>query len=128
MIVVNTTIAYNNVSGTSQGGGLANIRGTATLDNTIVAQNTDGTGSGAPADDITGAGSESGSDNLIGTYASNGLTNGSNGNQLGVAKPLLGAAGQLRWPDPDNRALCPAAPPSMLAVWPWPSTPSRGCP
>ena len=92
LTAVNCTIASND------GGGLYVLGGSpATLDNTIVAQNTDGTGSGAPADDIAGSGTVSGSNNLIGTGGSGGLTNGgSNDNQVGIANPGLDPNG-LRW-------------------------------
>ena len=91
LTAVNCTIAANDGGGLYVGGGSP-----ATLDNTIVALNTDGTGIGAPADDIAGSGSVSGSNNLIGTGGSGGLTNGSNGNQVGVANPGLDPNG-LQW-------------------------------
>ncbi len=72
----------------ASGGG---VSASATLDNTIVALNTQGTGSGAPASDI--AGSVSGAFNLIGTGGSGGLVNGTNGNQVGVADPGLDPRG-----------------------------------
>jgi hypothetical protein len=90
--IVNSTIADNNVSLGAPGGGLfVDTNCTATLDNTIVARNTVGPGAGAPADDIASLGSVSGSFNLIGTGGSAGLTNGTNGNQVGVANPGLSA-------------------------------------
>ena len=49
LTVTNSTIAYNNAE---EGGGLIVDFGRSTLNNTIVALNTNGTGSGAPADDI----------------------------------------------------------------------------
>ena len=61
---------------------------TATLNNTIVAQNTDG--AGALPDDIAGPGTVSGSYNLIGIGEFGDLGNGTNGNQVGVADPGLG--------------------------------------
>ncbi|HKI19542.1 MAG TPA: choice-of-anchor Q domain-containing protein, partial [Isosphaeraceae bacterium] len=69
--------------------------GTATLDNTIIALNTDGTGGDAPPDNLyldgSGTVSPASAYNLIGTGGGNsGLTNGSNGNQVGVADPGLG--------------------------------------
>ncbi|MFI5455752.1 MAG: beta strand repeat-containing protein [Isosphaerales bacterium] len=91
LTAVNCTIASND------GGGLYVEGGSpTTLDNTIVALNTDGTGIGAPADDIAGSGSVSGSNNLIGTGGSGGLTNSSNNNQVGVADPGLDPNG-LQW-------------------------------
>ena len=67
--------------------------GPAILDNTIVALNTDGRGSGAPADDIadTSQVSLNSAYNLIGTGGADGLINGINGNGVGVADPDLGA-------------------------------------
>ncbi len=92
LTAVNCTIADNDGGGLYVGGGSP-----ATLDNAIVAQNTDGTGSGAPADDIAGSGSVFGSNNLIGTGGSGGLTNGgSDDNQVGVANPGLDPNG-LQW-------------------------------
>ena len=91
LTAINCTIASNDGGGLYVGGSSA-----ATLDNTIVALNTDGTGIAAPADDIAGSGSVSGSNNLIGTGGSGGLTNGSNGNQVGVANPGLDPNG-LQW-------------------------------
>ncbi len=92
--VSDSTIAYNTVSSGGSGGGLDTSAGTATLNNTIVAQNTNGTGSGATPDDIALQGgaevSSSSAYNLIGTGGSGGLTNGVNGNQVGVADPGLG--------------------------------------
>ncbi len=88
--LANSTIAYNDVASGGAGGGLDVIAGTATLDNTIVALNTNRTGSGATADDIAGAVSSTSAYNLIGTGGSGGLTNGNNGNLVGVANPGLG--------------------------------------
>ncbi len=90
LTVVNSTIAYNNVFSGGTGGGLGIAAGTTTLDNTVVALNSIGTGSGATASDIAGTVSSSSSSNLIGTGGSGGLTNGKNGNQVGVANPGLG--------------------------------------
>ncbi len=89
---MNVTIAYNNVGASGTGGGLEVDDGTASLYNTIVAQNTAGTGPGATPSDINAVspGTVTGSFNLIGTGGSGGLTNDVNHNQLGVANPLLG--------------------------------------
>ena len=69
-------------------------QGPATLDNTIIALNTDGPGLGGPADNLFSEGnpvSSASAYNLIGTGDGNtGLTNGTNGNQVGVADPGLG--------------------------------------
>ncbi len=91
--IVNSTIAENNVSSSGVGGGLSTSVA-VTLNNTIVALNTAGTGSGAPASDISVLsgygyqGSVAGSNNLIGTGGSGGLSNG-NRNQLDVSDPGL---------------------------------------
>ena len=77
LTAVNITIAYKR-----SGGGIECHGGTVTLDNTIVALNT-------TASDITGSPTVSGSYNLIGIGGSGGLTNGVNGNQVGVANPGL---------------------------------------
>ncbi len=95
LTAVNCTIAENTEPSTGDGlGGGLNVGGTATLDNTIIALNTDGTGPGAVPDDLKLAGSgtvsSSSASNLIGTGDSGGLTNGSNGNLVGVADPGLG--------------------------------------
>ena len=82
------TVPVFGSAGGRTGGGLS---GTATLDNTIVALDTQGTGSGRPASDI--AGSVSGAYNLIGIGGSGGLVNGMNGNQVGVADPGLDPRG-----------------------------------
>jgi len=93
LTAVNCTIAFNNVAnGPDVGGGLYAQYNTAILYNTIVDLNTDGTGSGAPSDDIYvngGAVSSASAYNLIGTGGNSGLTNGSNGNQVGVVNPGL---------------------------------------
>jgi hypothetical protein len=90
LTAINSTIAGNNVSAAGSGGGLDIAGSAASLYNTIVALNTVGTGSGAPADDIAGAVSPQSSYNLIGTGGSGGLTNGIQGNKVGVASPGLG--------------------------------------
>src|SRR5439155_20661327 len=65
---------------------------TVTLHNTIVADNFEGSGTTTENDIIAsnGAVDASSANNLIGTGGSGGLTNGTNGNQVGVANPLLG--------------------------------------
>jgi hypothetical protein len=94
MTVISSTIADNHV-GSGGAGGLDVVPQfpgtTTTLDNTIVALNT--TGSGSTPSDIAGTGTVTSSSayNLIGTGGSGGLTNGVNGNQVGVANPGLGA-------------------------------------
>ncbi len=85
LTAVNSTIAYNDAY--NSGGGLSDTPGsTATLYNTIVAANTGGDG----ADDIAGAGVSSASAyNLVGVDETGSLTNGTDGNQVGVTSPGL---------------------------------------
>jgi len=96
LTAVNCTIAYNTEpsNGDGFGGGVNMTNGTATLYNTIIALNTDGTGPGAPADNIYSDGegtvSDASAHNLLGTGGNSGVTNGSNGNLVGVANPGLG--------------------------------------
>src|SRR5208337_4446719 len=89
MKAVNCTIAYNQIAASYTGGGLYAGAGMATLDNTIVDLNLSGT---SPDDIFANGGNVSGAYNLIGTGGSGGLTNGINGNQVGVANPGLAAA------------------------------------
>ena len=88
----NATLTNLTITGNSAqiaGGGLYDYRANITLNNTIVAGNTHTGG----ASDISGNKAVAGSNNLIGTGGSDGLVNGSNGNQVGVAKPLLAPLG-----------------------------------
>jgi hypothetical protein len=109
-VIVNSTIALNNVTGSGGGGLYVGTRTTATLDNTIVALNTHGTGAAAPEDDIASLGSLSGSYNLIGTGGSGGLTNGTNGNQVGVVNPGLAGALANNGGPTQTIALLPGSP------------------
>jgi hypothetical protein len=119
LTAVNCTIAYNvATSGSGSGAGLDVGDGTATLENTIVALNTDGAGGGAPADDIalhwlldsvTGTISSASAYNLFGTGGAGGLINGINGNQDGVADPGLGALADNGGPT-QTIALLPGSP------------------
>ena len=90
--LTNVTISGNssgNPSTLASAGGIAN-QGNLTLNNSIVAGNTNASG----ASDIpTGfpLTSVSGSNNLIGTGGSGGLMDGNNGNKVGVASPGLGS-------------------------------------
>ena len=77
-----------NSGGNKGGGGMFNLTSPATLNNTIVALNTNGSTPGAP-NDIGGGISVSGTFNLIGIGGSGGLTNGVSGNLVGVADPGL---------------------------------------
>jgi len=88
--LVNNTIADNAVASSGTGGGMDVIAGAVTLDNTIVSLNTNGTGGGAPADDITGTVSSASAYNLIGTGGAGGLTDGSYGNEVGLTNLGLG--------------------------------------
>ena len=92
---ISTTISNNVASGNAtSGGGLYVKGGSAALFDTIVALNT--AEGGATASDITlgsGTVSTASAYNLIGMGGSGGLTQGTNGNQVGVAKPLLGPLG-----------------------------------
>jgi len=111
LTAVNVTIVDNSVRAAGTGGGLEVDGGTAALYNTIVAQNTQGTGTGAPASDITvkSPGALVGSYNLIGTGGSGGLVNGVNHNQVGVANPFLGTLASNGGPT-QTIALLPGSP------------------
>ena len=85
------------------GGGLS---GDFTLDNTLIALNTSGTGT---PDDISGTVSSASAYNLIGTGGSGGLVNGTNGNQVGVADPGLGPLAYYGGPT-QTIALVPGSP------------------
>ena len=80
-------------------GGIANISGTTTLTNTIVAGNSGG--------QIIGQ--VSGSYNLIGTGGSGELVDGVDGNLVGVTNPLLGTLGNYGGPT-ETIPLLPGSP------------------
>ena len=91
LTAVNSTIAYNQALTAGGGGGLGNGSGaTSILHNTIVALNTDGSGAGAtPTTSPARWTRWTAAYNLIGDAGSSGgLTNGTNGNQVGVAPGL----------------------------------------
>jgi hypothetical protein len=97
LVAVNCTIAYNSLpqGDSGNGGGIEVLNGTATVDNTIIALNTDGASPGAQPDNfyVNGGGSVSpaSANNLIGIDGGNsGLKNGVNGNLVGVANPGIG--------------------------------------
>ena len=81
------TISGN--SATGDVGGLGEYRGTATLTDTIIAGNT---GPISSLSDISGNGTVIGSNNLIGTGGSGGLTGGTNGNIVLTDLTTLGVA------------------------------------
>ena len=83
LTVRNSTITGNSTDVVSNGGGIKNVGGTTALTNTIVAGNDSGPGN--LADDISGSVTIASATNLIGNAASSGgLTNGSNGNIVGI--------------------------------------------
>ena len=86
LTLVSSTIASNISGGSGTGGGLDAAAGTATLYNTIVAENTDNGGS---ADDVAGTLDSASAGNLFGTGGSGGLT--SSGNLIDVQNPGLGS-------------------------------------
>lgn len=86
--LINVTITDNHAA---NAGGAHLLDGDDVLRNTIVAGNYQGPGTSTPSD-LGGVmdTSANSSNNLIGTGGSAGLTNGVNGNQVGVANALLG--------------------------------------
>lgn len=104
--LTNVTIAGNTLTGAGTGGiwlrpgdGLITVR----LDNTIVAGNT----AGGAAADLLGTFDTLSSHNLLGQGGN--LTNGQNGNLVGVTNPLLAPLGNYGGPTP-TRALLPGSP------------------
>ncbi len=97
LTLINVTDADNVLNAGGGGGGLAVLAGgKVALYNTIIAQNSFGTGAGASANDIAVSGGGSvlpGSfNNLIGSGGSGGLVNGGNNNLVGLASAGLAAA------------------------------------
>ena len=90
---INVTIAYNTLIVGGNGGGLyVSTGGLATLDNTLIALNTLGSGASAPSNSIGLAGgslSAFSAYNLIGTGGTGGLVNGINGNIVNVPTNAL---------------------------------------
>jgi predicted outer membrane repeat protein len=107
--IVNSTITGNRVTSSSgKGGGL--ITGVvAKLYNAILAANFQGPAPGTAANDISGSVDSSSAFNLIGTGGSGGLTNGVNGNQVGVSNLGLGALASNGGPT-QTLALLPGSP------------------
>ncbi len=105
LTITNSTIAGNNATNPGAGGGLFVPDG-ATLDNTIVAQNTDPNGE----NDVTGGTlSPSSAYNLVGSDETGSLVNGVNGNQVGVTNPGLGPLANNGGPT-QTMALLPGSP------------------
>ena len=86
VIITNTTLTGNTAS--IAGGGIGIFGGNATLTNTIVAGNLLGT----TPDDVNGTLVSTSSNNLIGVNSNlSGITNGTNGNQIGTAATPIDA-------------------------------------
>ncbi|WP_413165495.1 Calx-beta domain-containing protein [Capilliphycus salinus ALCB114379] len=105
LTLTNSTVALNNAN--SRGGGIRNIGGSVSLKNTLVAGNTlDTTNPNASEPDLstsTDFPANSGGNNLIGDATGvNGLTNGQNGDIIGVDPNAL-LIGELA----DNGGLTP---------------------
>jgi hypothetical protein len=82
--LTNVTVTANTTTNANAG---VEISGTVVAINTIVAGNT----KGSAASDVGGSFNMSSHHNLIGTGGSGGLTNGVNGNIIGVQNPHLGS-------------------------------------
>jgi hypothetical protein len=92
LTVTNSTIADNYAD--SLGGGLLDFtEATITLNNSLIALNTSGTGTPDGILLAPGTVSQASAYNLIGTGGSGGLVNGTNGNQVGAADPGLDPRG-----------------------------------
>ncbi len=89
LAITSSTLAYNSVGPGGSGGGITISHGSVVLNDTILVLNTAGSSSGSVASDITGTVDSTSAYNLIGSGG--GLTNGVDGNQVGVLVPLLGA-------------------------------------
>jgi hypothetical protein len=102
----NCTVSGNSISTAIGGRGNADglfASGPATLTNTIVAGSTTAGGTDIYAAEL------SGTNNLIGTGTAGGLTNGVNGNLVGVSNPLLAPLGNYGGPT-ETVALLPGSP------------------
>jgi CSLREA domain-containing protein len=109
----NSTVYANNIKETIGTGGIANVNSscnsctpTVKLTNSIVAGNLR---FGSTPNDFSGGADSSSSFNLIGNGGSAGLTNGVNGNQVGVSNPGLGSLANNGGPTMTN-ALLPGSP------------------
>ena len=100
-----STIAYNAVAPGGAGGGIDASSGTTLLYNTIVADNTTGTGTTATTSDVSGTLDAASSNNLIGGQDERTDQRRQRKHLVGVTKPLLGTLAEQRRPDPDDRAL-----------------------
>jgi hypothetical protein len=92
LTISNSTFSGNSASESSGGGGIYtsyNGSSRVTLNGNIVAGNV-GTFGGAKADDVAGLVGLSSSNNLIGVGGSGGLSDGQNGNQIGVSLADIG--------------------------------------
>ncbi|EAW35631.1 Calx-beta domain-containing protein [Lyngbya sp. PCC 8106] len=86
LTLTNSTVALNNAN--SRGGGIRNIGGGVSLKNTLIASNT--TASDPDLSTPTDFAANSGGNNLIGDAEGvNGLTNGENGDLVGVTSEAL---------------------------------------
>ena len=109
-LVTGTLTMTNCTVSANPGSGLVVYFGPATLTNTIVAGNA---GSDIFAGFVGGPGADapslSGTNNLIGTGSAGALTNGVNGNLVGVTNPLLAPLGNYGGPT-QTVALLPGSP------------------
>ncbi|MEX2317167.1 MAG: choice-of-anchor Q domain-containing protein [Pirellulales bacterium] len=97
--ITNSTITANSANG--YGGGVYTYGGSVTVKNTIIAGNYDG----SSANDVSGTLHSSSSYNLIGTGGSGGLSNGVNGNLVGVSNPGLAELADNGGPTPTHALL-----------------------
>lgn len=88
LTVINSTITGNRAP--TGGGIMTSAFAPITLHNTIAAGNTNGTPTPSDLGGNPGAYASASSNNLIGTGGNGILTQGVNGNQVGIADPLLG--------------------------------------
>jgi hypothetical protein len=108
-IVLNSTITQNHCDNVNanldNGGGILVADSDLLVSNTIVADNFRGSGNTIENDIVLAMGGTmnfGSSNNLIGTGGSGGLTNGVNGNQVGVTNPRLGPLANNGGPTPTH--------------------------